>query len=89
MNEANGQRVRVHRVAKAYLVTVLVAASEIALVRYVLLPMVARSLTPEQRNWLHEAFSTHLALVLLAIVVFVMLLGVPVLLVGLRMLRRV
>ena len=59
MNEANGTERSSAPSGESLSVTVLVAASEIALVRYVLLPSVARALSPEQRNWLREAFSTH------------------------------
>jgi predicted RND superfamily exporter protein len=51
----------------------------IVLVQYLLLPALVRRLTESQVGWLRQAFAQHPGWVLAAIVMFVALLGVPVL----------
>ena len=75
------------RLVKALLAGSLIGVAELGLVRYVLLPRLARALTPNQVQWLRGAFVTHTMWFLLAIVALAAVLGLPVLIVALRTTR--
>jgi hypothetical protein len=72
---------------KALLAATVTGLVELALVRYVVLPMLAEGLSPNQVQWLREAFVTHPIWALLAILALAIGLSVPVLLVALRVSR--
>ena len=76
-------RDELQRVVKALLAAALTGAGILGLVRYLLLPALARELTTNQVMWLREAFRMHPVWFLLAIFVLCAILGIPVLLVAL------
>ena len=73
---------------KALLAAAVTGAAMLVLVQYVVLPKLARNVTPAQRIWLRDAFMTHTGWFLFANVVLVAILSLPVLLVALWMVRR-
>jgi hypothetical protein len=72
---------------RALPVAALTGALLFGVVRYVLMPMVAQGLTLDQLRWLSQAFETHTALVLFAILALAGILALPVMLVALRTAR--
>ena len=72
---------------KALLAAMVTGLVELGLVRYVVLPRLGQGLSPNQVQWLREAFVTHPIWVLLAILALAAALSVPVLLVALRVSR--
>ncbi|MBZ5578924.1 MAG: hypothetical protein LAP40_20375 [Acidobacteriia bacterium] len=87
MSEPVTPRPEPGRVAQAILAAALVGAAILSLVLYGILPRVAGWLSPEQTEWLREAFRTHPYGVLLAILASSGVLSLPVLLVALRVAR--
>ncbi len=75
-------------IVKALLAAAVTGAAMLLLVQNVLLPKLARDVTPAQRIWLRDAFMTHTGWVLFAIVALAAILSLPVLLVALWMLHR-
>jgi hypothetical protein len=80
-------RDQIDRLVRALLAAALTGAAELGLVRYVLLPRLARGLTPNQVRWLRETFVTHSAWLVLAMVALAAILALPVLIVALRTAR--
>ena len=79
---------RLNRKVKALLAAAVTGVAILVLVRYVMLPGVAREMTPAQRMWLRDAFMSNTVWLLFAIVALAAILSLPVLLVALWMLRR-
>jgi hypothetical protein len=72
------------RLIKGWLLAAATGAAILSLLKYGLLPEVARRITPAQTAWLRDAFRTHPFLCLCPIFVAALILGLPVLWVALR-----
>ena len=76
------------RIMKALVVAAVSGAAILVLVQYLILRKVKRGLTTAQRLWLRDAFNSHTAWFLFAIVALAAIISLRVLLVALRVLRR-
>jgi uncharacterized membrane protein len=84
-----GDRDQQQALVKALLASALVGTGIFAVVQQVLLPFLARELTPAQIAWLRAAFLMHTAWFLFAVLLVAAVLGLPVMLVALWVFHRI